>query len=147
MASTATKIKPCSSTTTSIQHSSFDRAGIVVAVLCALHCLMVPVVLPTLALMGLSFIGMEWLETLVLSVSLVIGGVAVLLGWRHHKRFSPLLMLTVGGLLLIFKHEFAAPWQQIFVVLGALGLIGAHTANLYLCRKVNGVPCEEVPEA
>lgn len=129
-----------------MQHKSFDKAGISIAILCALHCLLLPVVLPTLALMGLSFMGMFWVELVVLSTSMIVGGVAVFLGFRHHSSPLPLLALVSGGVLFFFKHEMSSPWEQIAIVVGALLLITAHTANLYMCRKRNKVPCEQIAE-
>jgi len=129
-----------------MQHKSFDKAGISIAIVCALHCLLLPVVLPTLALMGLSFMGMFWVELVVLSTSMIVGGFAVVLGFRHHSSPIPLLALITGGALFFAKHEMSSPWEQIAIVAGAFMLITAHTLNLYLCRKRNNVPCEEVPE-
>ncbi|RUO38867.1 MerC domain-containing protein [Aliidiomarina taiwanensis] len=129
-----------------MQHKSFDKAGITIAILCALHCLMLPVVLPTMALMGLSFFGMLWVELVVLAISFTVGGIAVVLGMRHHSSFAPLVALIAAGVLFFFKHEMSAPWEQLAIIVGALLLITAHTLNLYLCRKHNKVPCEQVEE-
>ncbi len=131
-----------------MQHKSFDKAGISIAIVCALHCLLLPVVLPTLALMGLSFMGMFWIELAVLSTSMLVGGIAVVLGFRHHSSPFPLLALISGGALFFLKHEVTTPWLQVVaIVAGAFMLITAHTMNLYLCRKRNKVPCEQVSTA
>lgn len=127
-----------------MQHKPFDKAGISIAVICALHCLLLPVVLPTLALMGLSFVGLFWVELVVLSTSMIVGGIAVVLGFRHHGSFIPMLALVGGGVLFYFKHTLMSPWEQVAIIVGALLLITAHTANLYLCRQRNQVPCEQV---
>ena len=129
-----------------MQHKSFDKAGITIAILCALHCLLLPVVLPTMALMGLSFFGMLWVELVVLAMSFTVGGIAIVLGMRHHSSLFPLLTLITAGVLFFFKHELSAPWEQLAIIAGALLLITAHTLNLYLCRKQNNVPCEEIEE-
>ncbi|RTE85678.1 MULTISPECIES: MerC domain-containing protein [Gammaproteobacteria] len=129
-----------------MQHKTFDKAGIWVAILCAIHCLLVPVILPTLSLMGLAFMGLFWVEMLVLSLSAIIGGSAVVMGLKHHGSFIPLLMLIAGIALFIAKHDLHAPWEQIVIVIASSLLIGAHSLNLYLCRAKNHVPCEEVDE-
>ncbi|CUS48221.1 MAG: mercury (Hg2+) uptake transporter MerC [Idiomarinaceae bacterium HL-53] len=129
-----------------MQHKTFDKAGIWVALLCALHCLLVPVVLPTLSLLGLAFLGLFWVEMAVLSLSALIGGVAVILGFRHHGSIVPVVMLVAGVLIFVAKHDIHSPWEQLAIILGSGLLIGAHTLNLHLCRVKNRVPCEEVDD-
>lgn len=129
-----------------MHHKPLDKAGIIVAVLCALHCLLVPVVLPTLALMGLSFLGFELFERIILSVSLLIGGIAVVLGIRHHQSPWPLLLLTLGGILYFNKNFFGHGWEPLMIVAGAAFIVVAHTLNLHLCRAKNRKPCEQVEE-
>lgn len=130
-----------------MHHKPLDKAGIIVAVLCALHCLLVPVVLPTLALMGLSFLGFELFERIILSISLLIGGIAIVLGIRHHQSPWPLVLLTCGGVLYFNKDFFGHGWEPLMIVFGASLLVIAHTLNLHLCRARNRKPCEQVEEA
>lgn len=129
-----------------MHHKPLDKAGIIVAVLCALHCLLVPVVLPTLALMGLSFLGFELFERIILSISLLIGGIAIVLGIRHHQSPWPLVLLTFGGVMYFNKDFFGHGWEPLLIVFGASLLVIAHTLNLHLCRAKNRKPCEQVEE-
>ncbi|MCC5854285.1 MAG: MerC domain-containing protein [Idiomarina sp.] len=130
-----------------MRHKPLDRAGIILAVTCALHCLLVPVVLPMLTLVGLSFLGYEIFERIILSASLLLGGVAITLGFRHHSSPLPLLALIAGGTLYFFKDVAGHAWEPLFVVIGAALIVTAHTFNLYLCRSRNSKPCEEVEDA
>ncbi|RUO20330.1 MerC domain-containing protein [Aliidiomarina haloalkalitolerans] len=130
-----------------MHHKPLDKAGIIVAVLCALHCLLVPVVLPTLALMGLSFLGFELFERIILSISLIIGGIAIVLGIRHHQSLVPLVLLILGGVTYFNKHFFGHGWEPLVILAGASLLIIAHTLNLHLCRAKNRKPCEQVEDA
>ncbi|WP_113907865.1 MerC domain-containing protein [Aliidiomarina celeris] len=127
-----------------MQHKPLDKAGIVMAVLCALHCLLVPVVLPTLGLMGLSFLGFEWFERLVLTVGLIIGALAISSGIRHHGSPFPLIALSLGGVLYFFKDALGHHFEPLLIVVGASLLVTAHVLNLHLCRTRNRLPCEEV---
>lgn len=129
-----------------MHHKPLDKAGIIVAVLCALHCLLVPVVLPTLALMGLSFLGYELFERIILGISLVIGGVAVVMGMRHHQSWLPLLFLALGGVLYFNKDAFGHGWEPLLIVAGAALIVVAHILNLHLCRARHHKPCEDVEE-
>lgn len=129
-----------------MHHKPLDKAGIIVAVLCALHCLIVPVILPTLALMGLSFLGFELFERIILGISLLVGGVAVVMGMRHHQSWWPMSFLVLGGGLYFNKHILGHSWEPLVILLGAALIVVAHTMNLHLCRSRNRKPCEEVEE-
>ncbi|TRW48531.1 MerC domain-containing protein [Aliidiomarina halalkaliphila] len=129
-------------------HKPLDKAGIIVAVLCAIHCLLVPVVLPTLALVGLSFLGFELFERIILSISLLIGSVAVFMGMRHHRSWTPFFFLALGGVLYFGKNTFGSTWEPLLILTGAAFIVVAHTLNLHLCRVKNrNKPCEEVEAA
>lgn len=134
-----------------MKHKPLDKTGIWLAVLCAAHCLLVPVILPTLSLAGLSFLGAEWLERLVLLGSALIGGVAVVIGMRHHHSPLPLLALVSGIVLFLNKHrighELGFGWEVVVVLLGALLLITAHIMNLHLCRISKAKNCDVAAQA
>lgn len=129
-----------------MNHKPLDKTSIWLALVCALHCLLVPVLLPTLSLMGLSFLGMLWLERLVLSVSLLIGGLAVIIGMRHHRSLIPLLMLSAGGLLYFNKHAFSHEIEYGMIIVGSVFIVSAHVLNLHLCRVRKVADCSAVDD-
>ncbi|MGX5914596.1 MerC domain-containing protein [Aliidiomarina sp. Khilg15.8] len=129
-----------------MNHKPLDKTSIWLALFCALHCLLVPVLLPTLSLMGLSFLGMLWLERVVLTVSLLIGGIAVIIGMRHHRSLIPLLMLSAGGLLYFNKHAFTHEIEYGMIILGSVFIVSAHVMNLHLCRVHKVVECSAVDD-
>lgn len=129
-----------------MNHKPLDKTSIWLALFCALHCLLVPVLLPTLSLMGLSFLGMLWLERAVLSVSLLIGGIAVLIGMRHHRSLVPLLMLSAGGLLYFNKHAFTHEIEYAMIIVGSVLIVSAHVMNLHLCRVRKVADCSAAEE-
>lgn len=129
-----------------MNHKPLDKTSIWLALFCALHCLLVPVLLPTLSLMGLSFLGMLWLERAVLTVSLLIGGVAVIIGMRHHRSLIPLLMLGAGGVLYFNKHAFTHEIEYAMIIIGSVFIVSAHVMNLHLCRVRKVPQCSAVEE-
>ena len=134
-----------------MKHKPLDKTGIWLAIACALHCLMVPVLLPTLSLVGLSFLGADMLERSILTVSAIIGLVAIAIGTRHHRSIFPLLSLVSGVVLYFNKHvighHFGHGWEIPVVLTGALLLISAHVLNLYLCRISKAKNCDVAAEA
>lgn len=129
-----------------MNHKPLDKTGIWLAIVCALHCLLVPVLLPTLSLLGLSFLGWEVLERVVLSFSLVIGAAAILIGMRHHQSFIPLLLLLVGGVFYVQKNHFGHGFEPVMVLAGAALIVTAHVINLQLCRVRKVKDCDAVDE-
>ncbi|MBA3988758.1 MAG: MerC domain-containing protein [Idiomarina sp.] len=129
-----------------MKHKPFEKTGIWLAIVCALHCLLVPVLLPTLSLIGLSFLGAESLERGILLVSAVLGGVAIGIGSRHHRSPLPMLALATGVVLYFNKHnighEFGHLWEIPVVLVGASLLITAHVMNLYMCRVAKAKNCD-----
>ncbi|OZB04116.1 MAG: MerC protein [Idiomarina sp. 34-48-12] len=116
---------------------SLDKTGMWVTTLCALHCLLLPVILPMLSLIGLSFIGEELLERVILGTSIVLGLVALISGIRKHARFYPLVLLVAGGFIYWHKDSLGEMGEPIIILLGASLIIAAHWVNLRLVRSTN----------
>lgn len=116
---------------------SLDKTGIWVTTLCALHCLLLPVILPMLSLIGLSFIGEELLERTILSISLVVGFIALVVGMRKHLRFYPLVLLFAGGVIYWHKDSLGEMGEPAIILLGASLIVAAHWVNHRLTRAAN----------
>lgn len=113
-----------------------DKLGITAASLCALHCLLLPILLPALPLLGLSFLADHVWEHVFLLVTAVLGSFAILSGFKHyHKRLYPLYLLLIGVFVYWIKHDFSEESQPIFILIGASLIVGAHVINLKLCNN------------
>lgn len=116
--------------------AKLDRLGIWVSGLCALHCLALPVLIPLLPLIGSAFFAQVWFERLILSVSLLIGAVALLSGaTRYHGKYYPMGLLATGGLIYWFKDIFGHEFEPFTIAVGALLIIAGHWVNMRLCRQ------------
>ena len=116
----------------SAQQPSLDKAGIWVTTLCALHCLLLPVILPMLSVIGLGFIGATLLERTILGASLLVGAIALRQGIRRHRQVYPVGLLIAGGGLYWFKDVFGGSMEPWVILLGAGLIISAHWVNLRL---------------
>ncbi|RZQ55438.1 MerC domain-containing protein [Pseudidiomarina tainanensis] len=116
---------------------SLDKTGMWVTTLCALHCLLLPVILPMLSLIGLSFIGEELLERVILGTSILLGLVALISGIRQHARFYPLVLLIAGGFIYWHKDSLGEMGEPVIILLGASLIIAAHWVNLRLVRSTS----------
>lgn len=113
-----------------------DRIGIAATSLCALHCILLPVLLPALPLLGLTFLADHTWEHVFLIVTAVLGTIALFSGFkRYHKRLYPFYLLYLGVAIYWIKHDFSTEQQPYFIIAGTLLIIGAHFVNMKLCNS------------
>jgi len=113
-----------------------DRIGISAASLCALHCILLPILLPALPLLGLSILADHWWEHVFLIISAIIGSIALFAGFKqYHRRLYPFYLLILGIAIYWQKHDFSEQVQPYIIVIGATLIIAAHFANIRLCNS------------
>jgi hypothetical protein len=130
-------------------NSRLDAVGGVLSVICALHCLALPIALPFLA----AAVGNVWFEGAIMLGALVLGGLALSHGFRWHGFRWPIwsfgsgmVSLAIGNWVLTggqplccaFRdgHEHAIPPISFsLVALGGVLILAAHITNFALERK------------
>ena len=119
-----------------------DTLAISFSLLCALHCLALPVALSLLpALSGVAFLNSEvfhlWMLVLVIPTS-VIG---LLLGCKQHRRFKLLFIGAIGVLSMVLavsvgEHYFGHEVEKIMTLIGAVIISIAHYLNYRTCQNL-----------
>lgn len=113
-----------------------DRLGVWLTSICAIHCLILPILLPIAPLLASSFVAEAWFERLILSGSILVGFAALFIGFhKYHRQLYPIYSLVLGGLIYWNKHMFGEAYEPITIAVGALLIIAAHITNLHLCKK------------
>jgi hypothetical protein len=113
-----------------------DRIGITATSLCALHCILLPVLLPALPLLGLSFLADHAWEHVFLLITAILGTVALFSGFKkYHRRLYPFYLLFLGIGIYWIKHDFSEAIQPYFIIIGASLIVAAHIINLKLCNS------------
>jgi hypothetical protein len=113
-----------------------DRIGITATSLCALHCILLPVLLPALPLLGLSFLADHAWEHIFLIITAILGTVALFSGFKkYHRRLYPFYLLFLGIGIYWIKHDFSEAIQPYFIIIGASLIVAAHIINLKLCNS------------
>ncbi len=113
-----------------------DRIGITATSLCALHCILLPVLLPALPLLGLSFLADHAWEHIFLIITAILGTVALFSGFKkYHRRLYPFYLLFLGIGIYWIKHDFSEAIQPYFIIIGASLIVAAHIINLKLCNN------------
>jgi hypothetical protein len=119
-----------------------DRIGITATSLCALHCILLPVILPLLPLLGLGFLADHTWEHVFLLLTATLGTVAIYSGFKHyHKRLYPIYLLYLGVIIYWVKHDFSPALEPFFIISGSSLIIAAHFVNIKLCNSCK--QCED----
>jgi hypothetical protein len=111
--------------------SKLDGIGITASTLCAIHCAFVPVFITVLPLIGLGFLANPWFEWGMIILAFIIGVSSISSSYfRMHKRALPLVLLTIGFMIIISGHLFITGWAEgIIVPIGGFTIAAAHFIN------------------
>ena len=119
---------------------AMDRIGVFASAACFVHCLATPIFL-SLSSVSVHFLPSEESMHRVLAVSIaIVGAIAILTGYRRHRRPSVLVLLS-AGLVFIFAGAFfgnylPSHWIEVLITLsGSSCLIAAHRKNHTFCRN------------
>ena len=125
-----------------------DKAAISLSLLCAVHCLALPVFLilfPSMASLGLNNEALHfWVMLAVIPTSVY----ALTLGCKQHKRMHLLVVGLIGLIFLLFAVSIPASLlgetgEKVFTLLGS-GLIAfGHFRNYRLCQHSQSCACPE----
>ncbi|MCC2977093.1 MerC domain-containing protein [Sphingomonas sp. PL-96] len=111
-------------------HDWLDTAAIAGSVLCAIHCLLLPLVLAATPILSRWLDFGEGFHLGVLLFAVPTSAVALIGGWRRHAAASPLALGTLGLLLMMSALRMPDPADEtLLTVLGSGLLASAHLLN------------------
>lgn len=120
-----------------LRRMNLDTLGIGASMICAVHCAVLPLLFAAMPLLGMEVTENATLEYGLLSLSFLIGCLALGRGYlRHHRRLTPISLFVVGFGLLLTGHFWpaAADWEYVMICLGAAAVTAAHLINQRQCR-------------
>ncbi|MEO1081083.1 MAG: MerC domain-containing protein [Pseudomonadota bacterium] len=122
---------------------SADRAAIGLSLLCAVHCLLLPIAVafsPAVAALGIDDESFhQWMIIIVLPISVF----ALFMGCAKHRNFSILAIgvagLLVLGLTIVLGHEILGETgEKAMTLLGATLIAISHWRNYRACQHASG---------
>ncbi|MEI8074336.1 MAG: MerC domain-containing protein [Bacteroidota bacterium] len=116
---------------------NLDFVGIATSLACAIHCALLPLFLSSLPIFGINIIDNLYFEYLMVGIAFMVGTLALRHGkHKHHHSFVPMLVFTIGILLLLAKviwHQ----WQNWLLWPAVACIVAAHLLNFSYCRIHN----------
>lgn len=114
---------------------NWDNLGIATSVACAIHCVVLPLLVTSLPLFGINIIHNVFFEWGMIGLAFCIGVYALVHGYKtHHRNPLPIWIFSVGFLFLVAK-QFFLDYEAFFIVPAVMLIISAHYLNYRLCRK------------
>lgn len=123
-----------------------DSLGAAGAVLCALHCALLPLALALLPAAGLGVLASDSFEAAFTVAATLLASASLWQGFRQHRGYHawaivvPGLALVWAGLLVEPLHRSVLPHALVMTLGGAL-IATAHLVNLRLSFGVPGSRC------
>lgn len=134
-------------------HALLDRLAAAGSLLCALHCLALPLVLVAAPALALGVWWSEGLERATVAVVTLVGLGSLGSGWWRHRSWLALALLGPGLLvmwaaLLVPGLHASVAGHAVAMAVGGVLVALAHLCNLRLARgHVHGPGCTGVPGA
>lgn len=112
------------------KNNILDLLGISTSILCAVHCLLPPILLTFTAAGSLPFLENEFLELIILASAGVFAAWSLIPSVKIHHHYGPLGIASLGFTLIIAAHFFHSTYFEIGILLaGGILLSSAHFWN------------------
>jgi MerC mercury resistance protein. len=109
----------------------FFKVASWLSILCGIHCLLTPVLLAVLPILGAQGRFGETTETVLIFLSITIGAISIGMGVAQHRRWSLLAILAVAIAMILSGHYLAPDrFEAPMIVTGALIMAGGQFLNL-----------------
>ena len=118
-------------------NSFWDRLGISASILCVVHCLLTPMLVVFLPLVGAT-LARGWFHAAIIATVVPVAIFALWKGYRVHRQTHILWMGAFGFVAIALAAVFGAEHNAIetgFMVAGGLVLSAAHYLNMRTTRN------------
>ncbi|HTR29554.1 MAG TPA: MerC domain-containing protein [Puia sp.] len=112
--------------------SRWDAIGISASMVCAVHCVALPLLVSSLPFLGIELLSNKVFEAVMILTSLTVGSWALFTGYRRRRRFLwPVALFAVGMFFLLYGTLWTIPKNEeiVFKALAATSIVTAHVFN------------------
>lgn len=127
--------------------SRYDAISVVASILCAVHCLLLPIFFSTLPLLGIELLENFWIELAAILVTALVGGWAIYKSYIRHHRNKFIVFLFLTGITMFFVGDFLTlQSDQVFIkLLGGISIVIAHIYNWYASNNSRRCNAKKLP--
>ena len=119
-----------------------DFIGITASLLCAVHCLLIPVFFTVSAFAQLGWLADPLVEFVFIGIGLPVAAWSLTTGYLvQHGRLAPVLIGMSGFLFLLFGRFLPGAWEHVTTPLGGILVAAAHWINWRLHRREPANTC------
>ncbi|MES2387498.1 MAG: MerC domain-containing protein [Bacteroidota bacterium] len=112
-----------------------DAVGLLLSVLCGIHCLALPVAMSVMPVLGDSVLMSHTTEHVILAVGFLFGAYVFIRDYQHHKLRLPVLLFLSGmGIVIMRELGITDLPAMLLTILGSGLSIAAFVVN-YKHRK------------
>lgn len=83
-----------------------EQITVFLSVLCAIHCIITPILVILLPVAGAYFEQYHWLEYIIIASVFILGTSSILHGYKDHHQNKIPAYIFFGGLMLLFAAAF-----------------------------------------
>ena len=118
--------------------ASWDRLGMGLSILCALHCILTPVMILSIPLLARYYLAHPLFHFLLALLIIPVGLIAFFMGIRKHHNWK-VLILGLPGLILVTLTPYVVHVHNLelnepaLMVIGSVMLVSAHLLNRKSC--------------
>ena len=118
-----------------IIRSYLDLLGFSASFLCAVHCLLMPLVLSFGLVGGMSWLESAWVEWSFIFSTLVLASWSLFGSFPKHRNYKPLTLAGMGFVLIVVLHHmFEDSIGHYLSAIGGVLVAYAHYVNWRLLR-------------
>ena len=117
--------------------SVWDKIGISASLVCAVHCVLLPVFFSTLPFLGIEILENPIIEIIVIATSLVVGSWALFNGYRHYRKSWLLVIFVLGIIVLVISNTMITrrSWEIVLKSIAAVAIVTAHIYNWRFSKR------------
>ena len=115
-----------------------DVFGIICSGLCLIHCLATPALLALgVTGLGLSYLEQEWIHWVFFTPMVLLLLISLPSGFEKHLNKLPLILGLSGGALLLFSLTVLEVYTEWFIVVASVLIMAGHFFNRKFLKTIS----------
>lgn len=118
------------------QKINWDKVGVTTSLVCAVHCMVLPLLLTSLPILGIDLVQNKTVEILMIVLAFIIGIVALAKGRKDYNSNLPIIFFIIGIACLVLKEVFHE-WHTVILIPAITFILLAHYTNYKMTKTAN----------